>query len=72
MSKERSCLNCKYEPEWGPVFAVEYPRRSGQCQKELNLDKMPVVFQWNVRSVILYSDNSQEPYAGNCQTWEAK
>lgn len=68
--KDRSCLNCKYEPTWGPVTGKDYPRRYGPCRwfESHSMPLLPAVVKTRTDGVTRYSDDSG--VMTHCQTWE--
>ena len=65
----KTCLTCKYEPEWGPLVGGDYPRRVGKCRWGQELPALPA--PWVIKgSVTRYSDDSG--IYRHCKTWEAK
>ena len=67
----KTCLNCKWEPVWGEEFGgVEYPRRSGKCNKVVLLPILPETYAVREAWVIKHSDDSG--VMSNCRTWEQK
>lgn len=67
----KSCLNCKYEPEWGDPVGLSYPRRYGYCKYVIGNLVLPACYT-NIRQKAIerYSDDSGVFY--DCNTWEPK
>ena len=69
----KTCLNCKYEPDWGEMTKGTYPRRSGRCKHPIvnRKLKVPAVMSYHFKSVIRYDDDSGI-HVNYCKTWEPK
>ncbi len=67
---KKSCLDCKYEPDWGQVFGNKYPRRIGICKWDKKILLPGCYTPAYKKSVVRYSDNSG--ICLSCPTWEPK
>jgi hypothetical protein len=68
-----SCLNCRYQPEWGePQQREGYTLRTGDCKYDVPKIKLPACVDSYIslikRPITRYSDDSGVHY--NCKTWE--
>ena len=68
--KMKSCLDCKYEPDWSPIVGKEYPRRTGACKWGKKLPAIPKPFLFVRNAITRHADDSGVPE--NCAAWEAK
>ena len=67
----KTCLNCKYEPNWSAWTGGKYSRQHGECKWDVKqLPKLPAIMYVQGKSVVRYSDNSGIPTG--CDTWEPK
>ena len=67
----KTCLNCKFEPEWGDWYGGEdHPRRTGKCRWDGKLPLMPTTHSINIRPISRHSDDSG--VVTRCRTWAAK
>ena len=67
---EKSCLTCKWEPDWSEPYGGEFSRRHGACRYPMVFPKMPYVYHVAKSPLIRYSDDSGLP--DECETWEPK
>ncbi len=69
---EKSCLTCKYEPDWGKLECYgEVERRYGECKYKVELPTLPQWFVYQLLNLIVrYGDDSGIYF--NCKTWESK
>ena len=68
---KKTCLNCKWEPEWKVwVGAGEYVRCYGHCRYPVKNQLMPQVYTVTKKMVERFSDDSG--VMGMCHTWEGK
>ena len=69
---EKTCLNCKYEPDWSEFGDGEYGTSKGDCKYPFNaqeiMDKIPACVldtaKLNKFRIVRYKDNSGIHY--NC------
>ena len=68
----KTCLNCKYEPQWSEPKGGEYPRSSGKCRwfEAHGRPKLPGCVQVIENGILRYADDSG--VMTNCKTWEPK
>ena len=65
---EKTCLTCKYEPDWSEWFFNEPSTRSGKC-KWKNCEPWPKVYSITERRVMQHKGKSQFK---KCDAWESK
>ena len=66
----KSCLNCKYEPDWSAKTGGEYARQTGKCKYVVQLPPLPAVYQISINWITRYSDDSGLPV--RCPAWSSK
>jgi hypothetical protein len=64
----KSCLNCKYEPDWGEETRGEYPRRFGTCKWNEPVI-LPACYTSTYKSIERHSDDSG--VCLKCATWKS-
>ena len=69
----KSCDNCKYEPDWGPVRGNdEFRTMVGKCKKKVEIQDLPACYNSPIQhSVVKYEEDGSGVHI-NCKTWEAK
>ncbi len=68
---KKSCLTCKYEPDWGEWKGVEYVRCYGECKFRVKLISLPPWATLTANNYIVrHKDDSSIHF--NCKAWEAK
>lgn len=68
----KTCLNCKYEPEWSAISTGSFPRRSCNCKFSISEIAVPAcVPNLYKNKIIRYSDDSGIFY-NCCTVWEEK
>jgi len=66
-----TCLNCKYEPDWGDPIGNEYPRRYGNCKFLPKIPPLPpTITVGRPEKVVRHSDDSG--IHRGCKVWEEK
>lgn len=68
--KNRTCLNCKFEPDWSKPSGLEYPVRVGKCKWSGDIPVLPAVYSLIKKSVLRYSDDSG--VMERCAAWTKK
>ena len=67
----KTCLTCKYEPEWGEIIGAEYPRRSGLCRYPVKINKLPRSwYPARQNNIIRYDDDSG--VYDDCECWKTQ
>ena len=71
---DKSCLNCRFEPDWGKFSDGEYSRAHGECKYPVPDVKLPACIFDHVclkmRNIVRYSDNSGVYH--HCAVWAPK
>lgn len=72
--REKTCLNCLYEPEWGEWVGIgEYRRKVGRCSLVLKLPKnSPAVYSLTSKPITRYTDDSGIYTGVFCKAWKPK
>lgn len=70
LNKMKTCLNCRYEPDWSEPQGREYSRRMGDCKLTIEVT-LPACYRAPMKQRIeRYSDDSGVHH--RCKYWEPK
>lgn len=68
-----SCLNCKFEPDWGRIQGVgEYRRRAGHCKWEFGGLVIPCGFSTPISIGVTWFLHDNSGVYTSCRAWKSK